>query len=63
MSDAANSYSGQSWFGVGPPLVIGIVIFVAGINGSYTNIVGLCVHAAEKMLAAAYAHAAALKRT
>lgn len=31
MSDAANSYSGQAWFGVGPPLVIGIVIFVAGI--------------------------------
>lgn len=31
MSDAANSYSGQAWFGVGPPLVIGIVIFAAGI--------------------------------
>ena len=24
MSDPENSYSGQSWFGVGPPLVIGI---------------------------------------
>jgi amino acid transporter len=31
MSDPANSYSGQSWFGVGPPLVIGLFIFVAGI--------------------------------
>jgi amino acid transporter len=31
MSDPANSYSGQSWFGVGPPLVIGAVIFVTGI--------------------------------
>jgi amino acid transporter len=31
MSDPANSYSGQAWFGVGPPLVIGIAIFVAGI--------------------------------
>jgi septum formation protein len=27
--------------------------FVAGINGSYTNIVGLCVHTAAKLLAAA----------
>ncbi len=31
MSDAANSYSGQTWLGVGPPLVIGIGIFLAGI--------------------------------
>lgn len=31
MADPANSYSGQAWFGVGPPLVIGIVIFAAGI--------------------------------
>lgn len=31
MSDPANSYSGQSWFGVGPPLVIGIAIGVVGI--------------------------------
>jgi len=31
MSDPANSYSGQAWFGLGPPLVIGIVIFVAGL--------------------------------
>jgi amino acid transporter len=31
MSDPANSYSGQSWFGVGPPLVIGVAIAVIGI--------------------------------
>ena len=31
MSDPANSYSGQSWLGVGPPLVIGGGIFLAGI--------------------------------
>jgi amino acid transporter len=31
MSDPDNSYSGQAWFGVGPPLVIGIGIFVAGL--------------------------------
>jgi amino acid transporter len=31
MSDPENSYTGQSWLGVGPPLVIGVVIFVAGI--------------------------------
>ncbi|WP_232677104.1 APC family permease [Nocardioides sp. R-C-SC26] len=31
MSDPANSYSGQSWLGVGPPLVIGVGIFLAGI--------------------------------
>jgi amino acid transporter len=31
MSDEANSYSGQAWLGVGPPLVIGISIFVAGL--------------------------------
>ena len=31
MSDPANSYSGQSWLGVGPPLVIGIGIFLAGL--------------------------------
>lgn len=31
MSDPENSYSGQAWFGVGPPLVIGIGIFVAGV--------------------------------
>ena len=31
MSDADNSYSGQAWFGVGPPLVIGVTIFAAGL--------------------------------
>ncbi|MEU9736700.1 APC family permease [Streptomyces sp. NPDC048002] len=31
MSDPANSYSGVSWFGVGPPLVIGIGIAVTGV--------------------------------
>ncbi len=31
LADPANSYSGQSWLGVGPPLVIGVGIFVVGI--------------------------------
>ncbi|MCO7221089.1 APC family permease [Klenkia sp. PcliD-1-E] len=31
LADPANSYSGVSWFGVGPPLVIGIGIFVVGV--------------------------------
>ncbi|MFG2758727.1 APC family permease [Streptomyces wuyuanensis] len=31
MSDPANSYSGVSWFGLGPPLVIGIFIVVVGL--------------------------------
>ncbi|MFD9971748.1 APC family permease [Streptomyces sp. NPDC059015] len=31
MSDPANSYSGASWFGLGPPLVIGIFIVVVGL--------------------------------
>jgi amino acid transporter len=31
MSDPANSYSGQAWLGVGPPLVIGVAIFLAGV--------------------------------
>jgi len=31
MADPANSYTGQAWFGVGPPLVIGIVIVVVGL--------------------------------
>lgn len=30
MSDPANSYTGQAWLGVGPPLVIGVAIAVAG---------------------------------
>ena len=31
MSDPENSYSGQAWLGVGPPLVIGLAIFAAGV--------------------------------
>jgi hypothetical protein len=31
MADPANSYSGQAWLGVGPPLVIGVGIFVVGL--------------------------------
>ena len=31
MSDPENSYSGQAWLGVGPPLVIGVGILVAGV--------------------------------
>ncbi|MFE1437406.1 APC family permease [Streptomyces sp. NPDC058739] len=31
MADPANSYSGDSWFGLGPPLVIGIGITVVGV--------------------------------
>ncbi len=31
MSDPENSYTGQAWFGVGPPLVIAIVVAVAGV--------------------------------
>ncbi|MFN8194459.1 MAG: APC family permease [Nocardioidaceae bacterium] len=31
MSDPANSYSGQAWLGLGPPLVIGIAIAVTGV--------------------------------
>ncbi|MEV6181805.1 APC family permease [Streptomyces sp. NPDC052015] len=30
-SDPANSYSGDSWLGLGPPLVIGVGIAVAGV--------------------------------
>ena len=31
LSDPANSYSGTSWLGMGPPLVIGIGIFLTGV--------------------------------
>lgn len=31
MSDPANSYTGTSWLGLGPPLVIGIGIFLVGV--------------------------------
>lgn len=30
-SDPDNSYSGQAWFGVGPPLVIGVGVFLVGV--------------------------------
>ncbi|GAA5141956.1 APC family permease [Nocardioides marinquilinus] len=31
MADPENSYSGQTWFGVGPPLVIGVGIALLGV--------------------------------
>ena len=31
MSDPENSYTGVAWFGVGPPLVIGVGVFVIGV--------------------------------
>lgn len=31
MADPENSYSGQAWLGVGPPLVVGIGIFALGL--------------------------------
>lgn len=31
MSNPDNSYSGQAWLGVGPPLVIGVGIFIVGV--------------------------------
>src|SRR6478672_9932557 len=31
MSDPENSYTGAAWLGVGPPLVIGVFIFVVGV--------------------------------
>jgi amino acid transporter len=30
LADAENSYTGQAWLGVGPPLVIGVGVLVAG---------------------------------
>lgn len=30
-ADPENSYTGESWFGFGPPLIIGVGIFLAGI--------------------------------
>ncbi|HEY4631613.1 MAG TPA: APC family permease [Blastococcus sp.] len=30
LADAENSYTGQAWFGVGPPLVIGVGVMAAG---------------------------------
>ena len=31
LADAENSYTGQAWLGVGPPLVIGIGVMAAGV--------------------------------
>ncbi|MCV2487856.1 APC family permease [Geodermatophilus sp. YIM 151500] len=31
LADPENSYTGQAWLGVGPPLVIGVAIFVVGL--------------------------------
>lgn len=31
MADPENSYTGQAWLGVGPPLVIGVFIFAVGL--------------------------------
>lgn len=31
MSDPENSYTGVAWFGVGPPLVIGVGVFLLGV--------------------------------
>ena len=31
LNDPENSYTGIAWFGLGPPLVIGVVIFLVGV--------------------------------
>ncbi|RBY92812.1 APC family permease [Blastococcus sp. TF02A-30] len=31
LADPANSYTGQAWFGLGPPLVIGVAVMLAGV--------------------------------
>jgi hypothetical protein len=31
LADAGNSYTGQAWLGVGPPLVIGVGVMAAGV--------------------------------
>jgi hypothetical protein len=31
MSDPENSYTGQAWLGVGPPLVIGVGVLLTGV--------------------------------
>jgi hypothetical protein len=31
LADAGNSYTGQAWLGVGPPLVIGVGVLAAGV--------------------------------
>jgi amino acid transporter len=40
MSDPANSYGGTSWFGMGPPLVIGIGLFVLGLAFTIASRIG-----------------------
>ncbi len=32
LADAENSYTGQAWFGVGPPLVLGVGVMAAGVG-------------------------------
>jgi amino acid transporter len=31
LADPANSYTGQAWLGVGPPLVVGVGVLLAGV--------------------------------
>jgi hypothetical protein len=31
LADPANSYTGQAWLGVGPPLVIGVGVLATGV--------------------------------
>jgi hypothetical protein len=31
LADPDNSYTGQAWLGVGPPLVIGVGVLLAGV--------------------------------
>jgi hypothetical protein len=31
IAERANSYTGQAWLGVGPPLVIGVAVLLAGV--------------------------------
>ena len=31
LADAENSYTGQAWLGVGPPLVIGVGVMLTGV--------------------------------
>jgi hypothetical protein len=32
LADAGNSYTGQAWLGVGPPLVIGVGVMATGVG-------------------------------
>jgi septum formation protein len=59
MSDDINSYlASGDWQGkAGGYAIQGRAgAFVSAVNGSYTNVVGLCVHAAKKLIDAARAH-------